>query len=48
MYVILEAIDQLIQDCAKRDLVPSAEVIDALLDLRNVVENENVATPTLA
>lgn len=36
---LLATIDQIITDCAKRDLIPSAEVINALLDLRNEVEH---------
>lgn len=35
---VLAAIDRIITDCAKRDLVPSAEVVDQLLDLRNHVD----------
>lgn len=39
MAEILARIDQIISDCAKRDLIPSAEVVDALLDLRREVQN---------
>jgi hypothetical protein len=37
MSTITDAIDSLITDCAKRDLVPSVEVVDRLLDLRQYV-----------
>lgn len=37
MNKLLVALDQLIADCAKRDLVPSAEMIDGLLDLRTLI-----------
>lgn len=31
---LTEAIDRMIADCSKRDLVPSNEIVDGLLDLR--------------
>lgn len=45
MTEILARIDQIIAACAKRDLIPSVEVIDALLDLRNIVEVDNDPVP---
>lgn len=45
MEQILARIDQIITDCNKRDLVPSAEIVDALLDLRNEVERSTTLTP---
>lgn len=34
---ILAEIDRIIAECSKRDLVPSNEVVNELLDLRNYV-----------
>lgn len=46
MNEILERIDRIITDCSKRDLIPSAEVVNDLLDLRNeVVETADNLNP---
>lgn len=49
MNELVERIDRLITACAKRDLIPSAEMVDELLDLRAAVKEYDVlATPAPA
>lgn len=44
---IVDRIDRIISACSKRDLIPSVEIVDELLDLRAAVkERDNLATPT--
>jgi hypothetical protein len=44
---IISNIDRIISACSKRDLIPSVEVVDELLDLRSrIKERDTVATPT--
>lgn len=39
--LILEQIDNLMKVCSTRDLVPSNEIVDELLDIRNTLTQED-------